>query len=153
MIVKDIICTVCGRTDIFSPLKNDTNYNSLDEENFINKNFNQNLNNISSINNDPKYQYNPIEKSNINDNSIYSIDNFEFFIINVKNETSINKNTEGEINNYYKKVMVKKKLGRKTKRSADSTNGDGNATNSNKKEKIYDRFSDDNMRKSKKTLF
>ena len=47
----------------------------------------------------------------------------------------------------------KKKLGRKTKRSADSTNGDGNATNSNKKEKIYDRFSDDNMRKSKKTLF
>jgi len=49
--------------------------------------------------------------------------------------------------------MVKKKLGRKTKRSADSTNGDGNATNSNEKEKVSDRFSDDNMRKSKKTLF
>ena len=153
MIVKDIICPICGRPDISSPLKNETNYISLDEDNFININFNQNMNNASSISYDPKYQHNQSEKNNINSNSIYSIDNFEFFIINVKNETSINKNTEGEINNYYKKVMVKKKLGRKTKRSADSTNGDGNASNSNKKEKVYDRFSDDNMRKSKKTLF
>ena len=49
--------------------------------------------------------------------------------------------------------MVKKKLGRKTKRNGNSTNGVGNAINSNKNQKIYDRFSDDNMRKSKKTLF
>ena len=117
MLDKDMICPVCGRSDIYSPLKNDTNYNSFDEENLINKNFNQNLNNISSNSYDPKCQYNSIDKNN--SNSIYSIDNFKFSIINAKKETNINKNAKEEINNYYKKVIVKKKLGRKTKRCFD----------------------------------
>ena len=152
MIVPDLICPVCGRPDIYSPLKNDTNYLSFDEENLLNKNFNQNLNNISSNSYDPKCQYNPIEKNNINNNSIYSIDNFKLSIIKSKKETNINKNAKEEINNYYKKVIVKKKLGRKTKRCVDSTVGDGDATNSDKKEKVHDRFSDDNMRKKCKNL-
>ena len=87
-----MICPVCGRSDIYSPLKNDTNYNSFDEENLINKNFNQNLNNISSNSYDPKFQCNSIEKNN--SNSIYSIDNFKFSIINAKDQTNINKNAK-----------------------------------------------------------
>ena len=143
-----MICPVCGRSDIYFPLKNDTNYNSFDEENLINKNFNQNLNNISINSYDPKFQSIPIEKNN--SNSIYSIDNFKFSIINAKEQTNINKNAKEEINNYYKKVIVKKKLGRKTKRNVDSTDGD--AADSNENEKVHDRFSDDNMRKKCKNL-
>ena len=145
-----MICPVCGRSDIYSPLKNDTNYNTFDEENLINKNFNQNLNNISSNSYDPKFQCNSIEKNN--SNSIYSIDNFKFSIINAKDQTNINKNAKEEINNYYKKFIVKKKLGRKTKRCVDSTVGDGDAADSNENEKVHDRFSDDNMRKKCKNL-
>ena len=145
-----MICPVCGRSDIYSPLKNDTNYNSFDEENLINKNFNQNLNNISSNSYDPKFQCNSIEKNN--SNSIYSIDNFKLSIINAKDQTNINKNAKEEINNYYKKFIVKKKLGRKTKRCVDSTVGDGDAADSNENEKVHDRFSDDNMRKKGKNL-
>ena len=152
MIVKDIICPICGRPDISSPLKKETNYISFEEDKFININFNQNLNNISSIISDPKYQYNSIEKNNINDNSIYSIENFKFSIINAKKETNTNKKAKGEMHNYYKKVIVKKKLGRKTKRSTVSNFGDGEATNFNNKEKVHDRFSDDNMRKKCKNL-
>ena len=152
MSVKDIICPICGRPDISSPLKNETNYISLDEDNFININFNQNMNNASSISYDPKYQHNQSEKNNINDNSIYSIENFKFSIINAKNETNTNKKAKGEMHNYYKKVIVKKKLGRKTKRSTVSNFGDGEATNFNNKEKVHDRFSDDNMRKKCKNL-
>ena len=154
MIVKDIICPICGRPDISSPLNNETNYISLDEDNFININFNQNMNNASSISYDPKYQHNQSEKNNINSNSIYSIDNFKFSIINAKNGkgTNTNKKAKGEMHNYYKKVIVKKKLGRKTKRSTDSNVGDGEATNFNNKEKVHDRFSDDNMRKKCKNL-
>ena len=152
MIVKDIICPICGRPDISSPLKNETNYISLDEDNFININFNQNMNNASSISYDRKYQHNQREKNNINDNSIYSIENFKFSIINAKNETNTNKKAKGEMHNYYKKVIVKKKLGRKTKRSTVSNFGDGEATNFNNKEKVHDRFSDDNMRKKCKNL-
>ena len=152
MIVKDIICPICGRPDISSPLKNETNYISFEEDKLININFNQNLNNVSSITSDPKYQYNSIEKNNINDNSIYSIENFKFSIINAKNETNTNKKAKGEMHSYYKKVIVKKKLGRKTKRSTVSNFGDGEATNFNNKEKVHDRFSDDNMRKKCKNL-
>ena len=39
-----MICPICGRSDIYFPLKNDTNYNSFDEENLININFNQDMN-------------------------------------------------------------------------------------------------------------
>ena len=145
-----MICPVCGRSDIYSPLKNDTNYNSFDEENLINKNFNQNLNNISSNSYDPKFQCNSIEKNN--SNSIYSIDNFKLSIINAKDQTNINKNAKEEINNYYKKFIVKKKLGRKTKRCVDSTVGDGDAADSNENENVHDRFSDDNMRKKGKNI-
>ena len=152
MIIKDIICPICGRPDISSLLKKETNYISFEEDKLININFNQNLNNISSITSDPKYQYNSIEKNNINDNSIYSIENFKFSIINAKNETNTNKKAKGEMHNYYKKVIVKKKLGRKTKRSTVSNFGDGEATNFNNKEKVHDRFSDDNMRKKCKNL-
>ena len=96
MLDKDMICPVCGRSDIYFPLKNDTNYNTFDEENLINKNFNQNLNNISINSYDHKFQYNPIKKNN--SISTYSIDNFKFSIINAKKETNINKNAKEEIN-------------------------------------------------------
>ena len=43
-------------------------------------------------------------------------------------------------------------MGRKTKRSTVSNFGDGEATNFNNKEKVHDRFSDDNMRKKCKNL-
>ena len=152
MIIKDIICPICGRPDISSPLKKETNYISFEEDKLININFNQNLNNVSSITSDPKYQYNSIEKNNINDNSIYSIENFKFSIINAKKETNTNKKAKGEMHNYYKKVIVKKKLGRKTKRSTVSNVGAGEATNFKNKEKVHDRFSDDNMRKKCKNL-
>ena len=150
MLDKDMICPVCGRSDIYSPLKNDTNYNTFDEENLINKNFNQNLNNISSNSYDPKCQSISVKKNN--SISTYSIDNFKFSIINAKDQTNINKNAKEEINNYYKKFIVKKKLGRKTKRCVDSTVGDGDAANYNENEKVHDRFSDDNMRKKCKNL-
>ena len=115
MIVKDIICPICGRPDISSPLKKETNYISLCEENFINININQNMNNVSSISYDPKYQHNQSEKNNINSNSIYSIDNFKFSIINAKNGINTNKKAKGEMHNYNKKVIVKKNWEEKLK--------------------------------------
>ena len=89
MIIKDIICPICGRPDISSPLKKETNYISFEEDKLININFNQNLNNISSITSDPKYQYNSIEKNNINDNSIYSIENFIFLLLKQKKKQTL----------------------------------------------------------------
>ena len=145
MNVQDIRCPLCGRPDISSPLKN---HISLDEEEFTNINLSENFNSIWSIFNDPKYQYTTSENNNINSNTIYSIDNFKFSIINAKNET----NAKKEIHECFKKAEVKKRFGRKTKRSAESTTGEDNSNHYNPKEKVHDRFSDDNMRKKCKNL-
>lgn len=110
------------------------------------------MNNASSIDYNPKYQYNPSEKNNINSNSIYSTNNFQFSIINTKNKANNNKNIKEGINNYYNKVKVKKKLGRKTKRSTESNIGNDNSNNCNSNKKVHDRNSDDNMRKKCKNL-
>jgi len=152
MNIKDTDCPFCGRHDFFPPLKLGTNHINLYEGELPNKNLNDNLNNASSIDYNPKYQYNPSEKNNINNNSIYCTNNFQFSIINTKNKANNNKNIKKGINQYYNKVKVKKKLGRKTKRSTESNIRDDNSNNCNPNQKVHDRNSDDNMRKKCKNL-
>ena len=152
MNIKDANCPFCGRQDFFPALKLDTEHFNLFEGKLPNINLNDNLNNASSIYYNPKYQYNPSEKNNINNNSICCTNNSQFSIINNKNKANNNKNIKEGINNYYNKVKVKKKLGRKTKRSTESNIGNDNSNNCNSNKKVHDRNSDDNMRKKCKNL-
>ena len=155
MNIKNIICPSCGRAFFPSSSRKDIFQNSFDFDEELNDiNFNRNLNNCFDFGIDSKYKsYSQEARKNFN-NSVfnYKMNNFNFSIISAKNLCNYKKNQileKKKLNN--NEVKSSKKLGRKTKRDTETTIGD-DIVNDNKKIKVHDKFSDDNMRKKCKNI-
>ena len=153
MNMKDLVCPLCGRSNISFPLIDDNYQLNLDSDEDIDYiNFNDNNNNlIFNISNDPNYEPNEIEQKNKMSISNFSVDNFNFSIIDAKNNLTNNINQE-EKKNSGDEVQHPKRLGRKTKRNPETNLENDNSNNNNNNSNVHNKFSDDNIKKKCKNL-
>ena len=154
MNIKDIICPFCHckfQFDI-SEFDND-NFGLNLNENEININFNDNNNNnILNINFDSKFENNENEQKIISSNSIYNIKKFHFSKINKKDSTSNNNINKEEIKNVFNNNKHQKNIGRKCKRNKSMIPKDNNIISDNNKDKVHDKYTNDNLIKKIKNL-
>ena len=150
----DIICPFCHckfQFDI-SEFDND-NFGLNLNENEININFNDNNNNnILNINFDSKFENNENEQKIISSNSIYNIKKFHFSKINKKDSTSNNNINKEEIKNVFNNNKHQKNIGRKCKRNKSMIPKDNNIISDNNKDKVHDKYTNDNLIKKIKNL-
>ena len=154
MNIKDIICPFCHckfQFDI-SEFDND-NFGLNLNENEININFNDNNNNnILNINFDSKFENNENEQKIISSNSIYNIKKLHFSKINKKDSTSNNNINKEEIKNVFNNNKHQKNIGRKCKRNKSMIPKDNNIISDNNKDKVHDKYTNDNLIKKIKNL-
>ena len=154
MNIKDIICPFCHckfQFDI-SEFDND-NFGLNLNENEININFNDNNNNnILNINFDSKFENNENEQKIISSNNIYNIKKLHFSKINKKDSTSNNNINKEEIKNVFNNNKHQKNIGRKCKRNKSMIPKDNNIISDNNKDKVHDKYTNDNLIKKIKNL-